>query len=193
MSDQSNPKRLTLDELQLLVQKATKRPADEIIAVVEATTTEIMDKCSKNWNTKLVRPTIQYDLKGRVAGRAINGETVKLNLDLLLDERYQQSMLKQTLPHELAHIVVQQLWPKHEFEGGGHGWRWINVMLFLGLTPDRCHQYDVSQYSKRRSKPNTTYCGCGEHKVTDTIYRRLLSGTQYRCRKCRQILKRERG
>jgi len=177
--------KMTKEELDRLIQLSTVTPPAETVAAVTAITTEIIQKCQDHFQLghTITRPVIKYDLRGRVAGQAVGGHTIRLNLELLLDERYQHDMLNQTLPHELAHIVDAQL-NGHS----SHGWQWQRIMLFLGKPPTRCHQYEVTP-ARKHVKPHTVYCGCGEHQVSKLIYRRMkYEGKRYQCRKCRQLL-----
>lgn len=132
--------------------------------------------------SKVPFPEVVYDLKGHTAGMA-NSHRIRLNLSLLNDPRYREDMLKQTIPHEAAHVVVSQLWPKEP----GHGAKWQRAMYALGLNPTRCHQYETkaARNRKRMSRPYVYKCACREHHATQIIHRRIQQEGQVRtCRIC---------
>jgi SprT protein len=160
-------------------QAAIERKLDETIALIE--------DCYPD-KPKLNRPTIKYDLKGRTAGQACGGRTIRLNIDLINDPRYYEDMISQTLPHEMTHIACHQYWPK---ERVAHGYRWQVMMLRIGLNPDRCHQYEVKK-ARKHLKPHAYDCGCGRGPimVSNIIHTRIQTGERsYRCNRCGQKLR----
>jgi SprT protein len=130
-------------------------------------------------------PTIKYDLKGHTAGWAIGGHTIRLNAEILNNPKHTDDMINRTVPHEVAHIVVQQKWPNAK----GHGREWRGVMYRLGLNAERCHQYETKA-ARKRPRPYEYYCNCDTpHRVTITLHRRIQSGRPYRCRRCKAYLR----
>lgn len=174
--------KLDKNAIQALLGEATS----DVKAECEAILTDTLERL-EGWGLDTNRPKLKYDLKGHTAGYAINGDTIRLNLQLLNDERYKDDMLRNTLPHEIAHICVMQRYPRAK----GHGVEWKSVMFKLGLNAERCHQYKTTAAKKPRARPYTAYCGCVEvHRLTLTIARRMtLDGEKYRCRKCGQHLR----
>lgn len=176
--------KLDKDTIARLLSEATGEAPQDIKARVEAKTDEVLARL-KGWGMDVKRPKILYDLKGHTGGYAIGGHTIRLNIQVLNDPRYTEDMIEQTLPHELAHIAVHQLWPRAK----GHGREWQSMMFKLGLKAERCHQYETKA-ARKKATPYTYYCGCGEHKVTATLHRRMQQGRMYRCRKCGRRLER---
>lgn len=157
----------------------------ELEARVNIKLAETMDVFHRAYpNQEFSTPNMVYDLKGHTAGYAIGGHTIRLNAGILGNPKHTEDMLHQTLPHEVAHIIVQQLYPGAQ----GHGREWRNMMRLLKLRPDRCHQYDTVA-ARKKSKPYKYHCGCSEHMVSITIHRRILQGRQYRCRQCGYVLR----
>jgi SprT protein len=133
------------------------------------------------------RPVVRYDLRGRTAGQAINGKTIRLNLALLGNPRYFEEMLNNTLPHEVTHIACQQWWPK---ERVAHGLKWRQMMGVIGLPATRCHQYEVTPARTTR-RPHAYQCACQTHYVTNLLHERMTHGQTYKCRKCGTKLRKE--
>lgn len=144
----------------------------------------IEDTCVKigsHYPTKppIRRPTVKYDLKGRTAGYAINGTTIRVNLDILKDPRYTDDMLNQTIPHEVCHIACSQ-WYKHRV---AHGYEWQVMMLKIGLSPDRCHQYEVKRARKTNKFKYT--CDCSSHWIGTTRHNKAQQNPRrYKCKLC---------
>lgn len=151
---------------------------------VEAKITESLETLGNYVNRSLSFPVVRYDLRGRTAGQAIGGRTIRLNADLLYGP-HRDDMLAQTVPHEVAHIVQFQVYghnTKH------HGEEWKRLMRALGLPPTRCHSYETRPARVVQKYP--TYCACPEPcMVTATILRRLENRV-YICNRCKTPIRR---
>ena len=81
-------------------------------------------------------PEIEYEYHDRIAGSA-NASAIFLN-PFFIGLRKRQ-YIKQTVAHEVAHFVVNNV-----FRGAKpHGREWRFVMLALRATPKRCHTYGI--------------------------------------------------
>ena len=60
----------------------------------------------------------------------------------------------------------------------GHGWQWKNMMVKIGLPPERCHSYATL---KRRGTTRDVPCPrCGKTAtIGKTVQRRILEGRRY--------------
>lgn len=106
------------------------------------------------------RPTIAYNLRGRVAGRAYwNTWFIKLNAGLL--NRNVEEILGRTLGHEYAHLITHMVYTKAR---QSHGPEFKSVCRALGISDKRCHSMDTSETKVR--------------KVTDTMV------VDYECSEC---------
>jgi len=130
-------------------------------------------------------PQVKYDLRGRTAGYAVGGHTIRLNLEILNDPRYIEDMINQTIPHEVTHIACKQFWPN---ERVAHGWKWQSMMVRIGLTPDRCHQYETKK--ARQTKKYRYTCGCSRPLMLGaTRHNRMQNGkSRYICTICGERL-----
>jgi predicted SprT family Zn-dependent metalloprotease len=128
---------------------------------------EIIEKAKTLYGVDISQTSIQFNLKGRVAGWAeykgsIFGEkklTVRFNYDMLMrnDPEVLRNMLEDTVPHELAHLVCF-LKPSL---GKNHDAGWQRVCIALGGTGGRTHDNEVV-YGKGTTYEYTTDRG---HKV----------------------------
>lgn len=165
---------LDRDKIALLLGEAPKDLKERVEAKV-AESLAIL--ASKGYGAH--PPEVRYDLKGHTAGMA-NADYIRLNLQLLSNPAYTEDMINNTIPHEVAHVVVRQTWPRAQ----GHGNEWKRMMYYLGLKAERCHQYETVA-ARKKARPYTYYCKCAEpHKVTATLHRRMKQGRTYTCRRC---------
>lgn len=136
------------------------------------------------FNRRFERPEISFKLRGQKAGVAhLNTNLLRFNPQLYSQNR--EHFLKQTVAHEVAHLVAHQMF------GGRirpHGEEWQLIMRGVyELTPDRCHTYEVST----PSRPRYIYrCACDDQEFAFTAQRHSLvrKGRRYFCRKCRVTL-----
>ena len=104
-------------------------------------------------------PIIEHTIKGKKAGVAYLQEwKVNYNLEILIAN--EEDFLKQTVGHEIAHLVAFQL-----FGSRGHDKAWKYVMRQLGLEPNRCHSYDLSVITVKKHKKVIYKCNCKEHEI----------------------------
>lgn len=100
--------------------------------------------------------TIRYDLRGRAAGMAccrrnrLTGEasdlTLRFNVEAL--EKDWSHMVRETIPHEVAHIVGYAL---PHLGARNHNTAWRRISQTLGARGDRCHtmQLTAARHSVR--------------------------------------------
>lgn len=63
---------------------------------------------------------------------------------LLHSPKYRQIMYNEILPHELAHIADYLLFGYCP-EKCGHGTKWAEIMVQLGLKPNKFHSMDLTK------------------------------------------------
>ncbi len=133
---------------------------------------------------------IDFSLRGRCAGQASvdrNGETC-LRINLLLLAENLDDFLNTTIPHEVAHLVVNWQARKNRQRPRPHGKEWQAVMLqCYGLEAHRCHSY---QTTPARVVPRAFLytCHCREHRLTSIMHNRISRSDQARCRNCKSPL-----
>lgn len=142
-------------------------------------------------------PEIRYDLVGNSGGQAIydltnpSNHVIRIN-PILLNEN-EQEMINQVVPHEMAHVVVNQVYRNERgIPASGHGYEWKSVMRWFGLQPDRCHQMDTTSIKKLKRKSEYVFtCSCYErtYNLSRVKYNNFLGGAKYYCRYCKAFLK----
>jgi len=139
-------------------------------------------------NIKLQNTKIKYgfSLKGKVAGVAYTRRPeVRYNLVIASKSENKNQFLNQTVPHEVAHVVVSTVFPFAK----AHGNEWKNVMKnVFGCEPARCH--NMKTESARKTRKFSYACKCGiPHIVGVVRHNRQRAGTSnYICSKCHSNL-----
>lgn len=130
------------------------------------------------------RPQVSLKLRGQKAGVAHLQENL-LRFNPQLYQENTEDFLKQTVAHEVAHLVAHQLFGDRIQP---HGEEWQLVMRGVyALPPNRCHSYAV----QRRSATRYIYrCPCPNSDFPFSAQRHNLvkQGRRYLCRRCRQTL-----
>lgn len=152
---------------------------EQLLARVEACyqQAEAFFKC------RFTRPEVSFKLRGQKAGVAHLDEN-KLRFNPQLYRENQEDFLRQTVAHEVAHLVAHQLFgPRIQ----PHGEEWQLIMRGVyELPPNRCHNYEV----KRRKVTRYLYrCACPDgHPFSAQRHALVARGRRYYCRRCRVTL-----
>lgn len=119
---------------------------------------------ARRWPHETFRfPSIIFKKRGTTAGTA-NGSKWQLNFNEILLNENLEHFVKQTVAHEVAHLIDHQVYDSHapRFDRNGrrkkrqpHGPNWKRVMAVLGVPADRCHDMDVSNARVTRRKTET--------------------------------------
>lgn len=136
------------------------------------------------FNRRFERPQVSLRLRGQKAGVAhLHQNLLRFNEQLYRENT--DHFLRQTVAHEVAHLVAH-----HMFGNGirAHGEEWQLIMRGVYELPaDRCHNYDVA----RRLASRYIYrCECPGRDFPFTAQRHALvrKGRRYFCRSCRATL-----
>jgi SprT protein len=130
------------------------------------------------------RPVVSFKLRGQKAGVAHLTENM-LRFNPQLYQANQADFLKQTVAHEVAHLVAHQMFGSH-IQAHGHEWQLIMRGVYE-LPPHRCHSYAI----QRRTATRYVYrCQCPEQDFAFSAQRHALviKGRRYLCRRCRATL-----
>lgn len=129
------------------------------------------------------RPQVRLDLRGQKAGVAyLQRNLLRFNAQLYQENR--EDFLRQTVPHEVAHLLAEALYGSR-IRPHGREWQGLMTGLF-GLPANRCHDYAVPQ---RRGTRYLYRCGCPDG-IPFTAQRHALvrRGRRYSCRRCGDML-----
>lgn len=146
---------------------------------IQAKVNELILLANSLYNIDLPDVSVRFDLRGRAAGQAgrrYGQFFMRFNRDMIADDKSWEHMIRDTVPHELAHIVCfykPTLGRNHD-----HGWK--SVCRALGGSGDRCHSEQVV-YAKGNTYHYRTTHG---HTVTvsERIHKNLQKGHTYTVR-----------
>jgi len=154
---------------------------DQLLARVEA----CFLQAERFFDRRFVRPEVSLRLRGLKAGVAhLTENRLRFNARLYRENR--EHFLRQTVAHEVAHLVAHQLFgPRIR----PHGAEWQRIMQQVyGLPPERCHHYAVERPAGVRYLYRC-HCPDGEFAFTAQRHALVLRGRQYLCRRCRGPLR----
>ncbi|HHJ15088.1 MAG TPA: metallopeptidase (SprT family) [Gammaproteobacteria bacterium] len=157
-------------------------------AQVRQATLACVARAAGLFEREFVAPPVQFDLIGRAAGqyRVLRGD-VSIRYNPFIFARYFEDNLNETVPHEVAHFVVDQLWGLRRVRA--HGAEWQSVMRALGVEPRATARYDLTGLPGRRQRRFAYRCACNTHQLTTCRHNRVQRGkARYHCRRCGQPL-----
>jgi SprT protein len=136
-------------------------------------------------------PEIRYDLRGRAAGQfLVRDKLPRLRFNGELFARYFEENLEETVPHEIAHYIVYELFMKNRrVRVLPHGREWQAVMRLLGANPSTRHNFDMTGISVRREQRFEWHCDCRTHSIAKRTHLRMLRGQRRACVKCGSLLR----
>lgn len=132
--------------------------------------------CEKRYNRTFPRPTVDFAIRGRTAGRAFYLRNhISFNKMLLMQEG--DNFIKSTPGHEVAHLVAHLVYGN---EISSHGNEWRSVMIAIGQAPDRCHDFEVRT-------GNVYLCKCPnrEHHLSTRMHNSIQAGKNRICSYCK--------
>lgn len=130
------------------------------------------------------RPEVCFKLRGQKAGVAhLTENKLRFNLQLYRDN--QDDFIKQTVAHEVAHMIAHQLFGTR-IQPHGEEWQLIMRGVYE-LPPNRCHSYEVERRTVKRFIYRCT-CPNGEFPFSAQRHTLVGKGRRYYCRRCKTTL-----
>lgn len=154
-----------------------------------------IDLAKRRYNIEINMPTVVYKKRGTTAGVAnYRTWTIDLNPVLLIENI--DKFITRTVPHELAHLICDLVYPHAHRPGRGakrdvHGSYWKDIMRTLGVPSHeitRCHSYDVSTVKRVSTRTSYAYkcITCNDDfSIGPKRHARLLADPNVlTCRRC---------
>jgi SprT protein len=131
---------------------------------------------------------VTFDLRGRAAGMyRVRGGQREIRYNPHIFARYFHDNLENTVPHEVAHYIVDILHGLRRVRP--HGPEWRAVMRALDAVPAATCRYDLEGIPVRRQQRFSYQCACTTHSLTTVRHKRIQCGrVHYSCRRCRTPL-----
>lgn len=150
---------------------------DKFTADTRAKLIEAVDKYNLPFDP--LRVKIRYDIKGRCAGQARHRAGVyelRFNPEAILN--HNEDMTKDTIPHEVAHLVC---FARREL-GNGHDAGWKRVCRQLGGDDSRTHDMTLTK-AKEVARYKYTMPNGKVYNLAGKQHNSIQNGTRsYRCR-----------
>ena len=158
-------------------------------AAIVAATNQHIDHARQRYRLDLPELDIRFDVFGASWGYYVRkGHQRWLRFNPLLFALHFDEGLRDTVPHEVAHYVVDCRFPRRRCKP--HGAEWREVMAAFGIdNPRATHNTSLDGLRVRRQRRHIYHCGCGEVALSTTRHNRIQrDGTRYFCRRCHQPL-----
>ena len=127
---------------------------------------------------------VKFDLSGRTAGMyVVRNNTRLIRYNPWLFEKYFLENLNDTVPHEVAHYVVEQMYGQGNVKP--HGQEWKQLMREFGVEPRRTCNFDMSGIPTRAHRRFKYQCDCRTHSVSTRMHNTINRKQKtYLCRQC---------
>jgi SprT protein len=173
-------------------QPAERRSAKELIEPIGAAQRErvcrrtetCIDRAGRAYGRRFAPIPVHFDLKGRAAGMyRVDAGARRIRYNPYLFAKYFEDNLAVTVPHEVAHYVVDMLYGLRRVRA--HGPEWREVMAVLGANPRVTCDYDLDGVPQRRQRRHPYACDCRRHLIT-TRRRNAIERkkARYQCKYC---------
>lgn len=150
-------------------------------------TEEYIKRANKIYSSKIEIIPVKFDLKGRISGMyKIKNQQAVIRYNPYLFAKYFEENLSITVPHEVAHYIVDIVYGMQNARS--HGREWQEVMLFFGVEAKATGSYDLDGIPTRRYRKFNYVCNCRSYQLTSIRHNRIRRGAQYICRFCQSKL-----
>jgi SprT protein len=151
---------------------------------IKSTTGEYIRLAGRIYSLELPLIPVVFDLKGRAAGMyRVQNKNRTIRYNPFIFAKYFDDNIASTVPHEVAHYVVDVLYGATRVKP--HGVEWKKVMLALGAEPIASGNYDLTGIPVRRQRRHSYQCACMIHRISTVRHNRIQRGkAEYFCRNC---------
>ena len=127
---------------------------------------------------------VLFDLSGSAAGMfKVDGRQRWIRYNPWIFAKYFSENLRDTVPYEVAHYIVHEVYGLRQVKP--HGQEWQALMVLFDASPEVTFRLDLEGIPRRRQRTHPYRCACREHEVSATRHNRVVRGTgRYHCRYC---------
>ena len=150
----------------------------------EAETERYIRRAEGIFDRRFDRIPVLFDLKGRSAGMFKTiGERRFIRYNPWIFAKYFEENLRDTVPHEVAHFIVHEAYPRRGVKP--HGAQWRDLMSSFGADPGVTFDLDLEGIPQRSQRTHRYHCGCQIHQVSTTRHNRVQrQRMSYYCLTC---------
>ncbi|ORU91542.1 MAG: metallopeptidase [Cycloclasticus sp. symbiont of Bathymodiolus heckerae] len=163
-----------------LDQKEQQQVVDE--------TTKYIDLANNLFETNYPTIPITFDLKGHTIGMYKQGRGERLiRYNSPIFAKFFDANLRDTVPHEVAHYIVDMHYGARNIRP--HGKEWRSMMERFNADASRTADYDLSDMPKRSYSSIAYRCDCKVHQLGIRRHNKVIQGKMsYSCRHCGDVL-----
>ena len=134
------------------------------------------------------RVPVLFDLSGNAAGMfKADSKRRWIRYNPWIFAKYFDENLRDTVPHEVAHYIVHEVYGKRRTKP--HGLEWQALMEAFGADPGVTFKLNLDGIPQRRQRTHLYRCACRDHRVSATRHNRAAAGRGvYCCRYCKSQL-----
>jgi SprT protein len=151
---------------------------------VVAATEDFIVRAEALFGRDFERVPVLFDLRGSAAGMfKVAGRRRWIRYNPWIFSKYFDENLRDTVPHEVAHYIVHELYGSRRVKP--HGRQWRSLMRQFGADAGVTFDLDLAGIPRRRQRTHAYICGCREHWLSSTRHNRVVRGTgRYHCVSC---------
>lgn len=152
-------------------------------------TSSFIQRASRFYVRQFIMIPVLFDLSGRASGMyCVKHRKKYIRYNPYLFSKYYEDSLSDTIPHEVAHYISDELFGLKNIRP--HGSQWKSVMQLFGVTAKATGNYDLTGIPTRQHKRIDYHCACDTYQFTTKRHNQVVRGkANYACRKCGEILK----
>ena len=155
---------------------------------VEERTEQYIQQAERIYDRRFDRVPVLFDLKGRAAGMfKVIGKRRLIRYNPWIFAKYFEENLLDTVPHEVAHFIVHEVYPRRSTRP--HGVAWKGLMSKFGADAGVTFDLNLDGVPQRSQRTHPYYCGCQVHEVSTTRHNRVQARRmRYHCCSCQGLL-----
>lgn len=151
---------------------------------VEAHTAGYIAQAEELLERPFDRIPVLFDLRGSTAGMfRVHGRRREIRYNPWIFAKYYEENLASTVPHEVAHYIVHEIYGLRRVKP--HGVEWRALMAAFEADDAVTFRLDLDGIPRRRQRTHPYHCGCRAHQISTTRHNRVQAGKgRYQCRYC---------
>lgn len=169
----------------MYLQPLNEAQCNAVLAATEA----CLERAGRIYRRHFPAITVRFDLRGRAAGMyRVRRSQREIRFNPYIFAKYFDEGMTQTVPHEVAHYVIDLLYGLRRVRP--HGPEWRAVMQALGAEPRATGNYDLSGIPLRTQRRFPYRCACPHaHQLTTRRHNAIgRRQARYLCRRCGEPL-----